>query len=194
MIRKNLITGLILFLLVTNIATVATVLVHINRDDRQPAPSGQEIIPMDSITLPETQRVLFLTEQLGLNPEQQEAFRRLSMEYGREAKSISSRMSLLRDELLLEMDKDQPDQAVLDSLSEAIGSWHVALKKRTVDHYLGLKSHCTGDQQRMLYQIMRTVINPEGDVLVPRGQGRRQGAGPPADRGRGWRGRPLVNE
>ena len=41
---------------------------------------------------------------------------------------------------------------------------------------------------------MQNVINPDGEVVVPRGQGRRQGAGPPIDRGRGWRNRPLTNE
>lgn len=194
MIKKNLIIGLILFLLVTNIATIASVFVHINRDNQEPESTELEIQPKDSTYLPENQGVLFLTEQLGLTPQQQEHFWRLSMDYGREARSISSNMTDLRNKLLQEMIQEQPNQLVLDSLSEEIGEWHVKLKKLTVNHYLGLKSYCNDDQQQTFYWIMQNVINPDGEVVVPRGQGRRQGAGPPTDRGRGWRNRPLTNE
>ena len=192
MLRKNLITGLILFLLVTNIATIATVIVHVNGDKRQPVSSVQAISEEDTTVVPDNQRVLFLTEQLGLDPGQQEAFRRLSMEYGFKAKAISLKMSNLRDQLLLEMATEEPDHSVLNAISEEIGHWHVELKKLTVDHYLNLKAHCTDEQKQMLFQVMRKVINPEGDVLVPQGQGRRMGAGPPVERGRGWRNRPNT--
>lgn len=184
--KKNLLIGLVLFLAVTNVATILTVARHINKQDKEVLASRAPAMAGDTTGVPGTQRVKYMSEQLGLSSEQQESFRKATWEYGREAQSISQEMSRLRDLLLIEMDRETPDTTRLSQLSEQIGYQHTNLKKLSVDHYLVLKSFCTDDQKNELFEMFKKVLKPDGEVNVPRGQGPPGGGrGGPGKGGRG---------
>jgi Spy/CpxP family protein refolding chaperone len=177
--RKKLLIGVIIFLVLLNAGTILTVLLHMrNSGGSEGTKSGENTA--DTIMVTGFQRVKYLADQLSLTLEQQEGFRVASQGYGREARSISLNMSKLREELLKEMDKEEPDQGRLDSLSEEIGQEHISMKKLTVKHYLELKSLCTDEQKDKLYEVFSKILNTEGEMRGPRGQG-----GPPAGAGQG---------
>ena len=184
----RLLIGLILFLIVTNIATILTVVRHIrNQKDAIETELKQEgkkdnKNPTD---LPDTQRTLFFTKALALDTNQQSAFREVNWNYGRQTKEISQAMSLLREQLLIALDASEPDTALLNNLSDQIGKKHTELKKLTITYYLGLKSICNSDQKKALFEMFQKLLSPESNVNVPSGmpqgrgpKGQGQGRGP----------------
>ncbi len=183
--KRKLLTGLILFLIMTNIATILTVVLHINNPHQNTNKQKTNTVYPDTTVMQETQQVRYLSKKLGLTREQHNLFREMSWKYGRQARAISWEMSRLREDLLEEMDSETPDTPIMNSLSEQIGTKHVILKKLTVDHYLNLKSLCNEDQKRALYEEFRKIISPDGEVMPP-GRGRPAGAGPPKNRGPWW--------
>ncbi len=187
--QPKLLIALILFLTVTNIATILTVVIHIRQAKNNLTPATQSSEPAGE--MPSTQRVAYFARLLQLTPEQQEQFRELSMKYNRNASGISSEMARLRNRQLREMTVEQPDMGLLTNLSEEIGLKHTELKNLTIEYYLGLKKVCSREQQEELYRIFEQILNPQGDVDLPGGQRGRgdRGGGPPADRGRRWQNR-----
>ncbi|HBB90231.1 MAG: hypothetical protein A2X22_13950 [Bacteroidetes bacterium GWF2_49_14] len=184
--KQNLLIGLVLFLVVTNVATILTVARHINKQDKGFITNRASAMAGDTAGVPGTQRVKYMAEQLGLSSDQQDSFRNATWEYGRKAQGISQKMSRLRDLLLIEMDKDTPDTTRLSQLSEQIGFQHTNLKKLSVDHYLVLKSFCMDDQKKELFEMFEKVLKPDGEVSMPRGQGPPgRGRGGPGKSGRG---------
>ncbi len=186
----RLLIGLCMFLVVTNIATILTVVRHIrNQKDATGTELKQEgnMDNKNPTDLPDTQRTLFFTKALALDSNQQSAFREVNRNYGRQTKEISQAMSLLREQLLLELDQPEPDTFKLNNLSDQIGKKHTELKKMTITYYLGLKSICNSDQKKALFEIFQKLLSPESNVNVPmgsperrgqNGQGQGQGRGP----------------
>jgi len=180
--KRKLLIGLILFLAITNIVTVLTVVLR----DKPSDLSGSKATPTEiKQGIPDTQRTLFFTRELKLDSAQQNKFREIHWNYMRKARKISSDMSLLRDSLLDSMDDSQPDSVRLNELSEQIGINHTELKKLTVQYYISLKSICNQEQQIRLYELIKGILKPDGDVQVPRGQGPQGGNG--QGRGPWWR-------
>jgi uncharacterized membrane protein len=170
---KNLLIGLIIFLVVLNVATITTVLTHINKSASTSNSTNYDVdLPLEpSDRAPSNQTARYLGQRLNLTKDQQELFRQAGMGYNRKVREISLNMNILRDQLLDEMDRDDPDSLLLASISEEIGNKHVELKKLTIDHYIGLKKLCNDEQKRELYLTFKTIINPEGEIDAPRGQG-----------------------
>lgn len=177
--RKKLLIGVIIFLVLLNLGTILTVVIYM-RGSYRPDKEVETSTSADTMPATGIQRVTYLADKLNLTEDQQQGFKTASQDYSRQARSIMFRMSKLREELLKEMDKEDPDQALLDSLSEQIGQEHIKMKKLTVDHYLTLKSLCTEEQKDKLYQVFSKLLNSEGEMRGPRGQG-----GPPSGAGPG---------
>lgn len=174
----RLLIGLSMFLVVTNIATILTVVRHIrNQKDATGTELKQEgnMDNKNPTDLPDTQRTLFFTKALALDSNQQSAFREVNRNYGRQTKEISQAMSLLREQLLLELDQPEPDTVKLNNLSDQIGKKHTELKKMTITYYLGLKSICNSDQKKALFEIFQKLLSPESNVNVPMGSPERRG-------------------
>jgi Spy/CpxP family protein refolding chaperone len=178
--KRKLLIGLILFLIITNTATIITVWRHLYASPGDSLPQKEEMVNENSGAIPDNQRTRFFTSELNLNPEQQTTFRNIHRDYMRNARVISMEMNELRDSLLEAMNQNQPDTVRLDKLSEKIGEQHAVLKKLTIQYYLGLKAICNPDQQTKLYEIIRKIIQPDGEVQLPSGQG-----GPGSGRGMG---------
>jgi Spy/CpxP family protein refolding chaperone len=173
--KQILLTGLIVFLIITNVVTIATVWIHTGKpeaSDQSPGKASALEVPG---AVPESLRVQYFTRELNLDGDQQDQFRNIQREYMRTARSISSDMTSLRDQLLQTMDQENPDSTRLNELSEMIGAKHTELKKLTVTYYLGLKAICNPDQQEHLYELIRKIIRPDGEVQLPEGEGWRKG-------------------
>ena len=173
--KRKLLIALVLFLVITNAVTIITVLLHTSQSSTKNQLDKKAVAIEVPGTIPDTQRVLFFTKELKLDSEQQSKFRNIQRDYMRGARAISAEMSRLRDDLLQAMDQDQTDSIRLSLLSEQIGIKHTELKKLTVKYYIGLKAICKPDQQEQLYEIIRKIIKPDGDVQLPEGEGGRKG-------------------
>ncbi len=183
--KRKLLIGLILFLILTNAATILTVVVHTSKSSERNQTEKNATAVENTQAVPNNQRTQFFTRELNLNSGQQEKFRDIHRDYMWSARSISAEMSHLRDDLLGAMDQDQPDSTRMNDFSEQIGQKHTELKKLTVKYYIGLKAICDKNQQVKLYEIIRKIIKPDGDVQLPSESGRLGGNG--QGRGPWWK-------
>lgn len=167
--RTYIYKWIIAILLVTNIATVASILYHINTEDHTKSTG--------TVEMPGEQRTKFLKDQLGLDESQMEEFRNINRNYNRSANPITWKLNDLRKEMLEEMAKEQPDENQLEIITEEIGALHKQLKGVTIDFYLQMKSVCNEEQKTKLYQIFHGMLNQEEDVKLPRGGRHGQGRG-----------------
>lgn len=128
------------------------------------------------IEMPSEQRTRFFRDQLNLNIDQTDQFRNLNRQFNRSARVISDQLEELRIQMVEEMGKEGPSQAVLDSISKEIGVNHSALKEQTIAYYLGMKAICDSTQTEKLKEIFMEASKAKEHIELPQ-------------RGRGFRGR-----
>ncbi len=164
---------LVLFLLATNAGTLFTLVRHLGGQHQI-----QEPAEVSGEGIPDYQRTRFFTEELDLNADQQEQFRILNQKFNRQANWISRDLDFNRKDLINELGKNEPDELILDEISQNIGEKHQELKQVTIELYLGMKAICNDDQKEHLFKLFQTLINTERSSNAPRGRGDGQGRGP----------------
>ncbi len=160
--RTKIYIWLIVILLATNLATIASIWYHVSTE--------KTVAPEQSEETPAEQRTRFLSEQLHLDRQQTAQFREANRNFNRKANAITRVLENRRLEMLEEMAGATPDTALLKNLSSEIGDMHKALKNETIDFYIQMKTICNEEQQTKLYQIFRSMLNQEDDVKTPRGR------------------------
>lgn len=170
---------IIIFLLVTNIATIITVISLNSKesDDTEP--------PL--IEMPVDRRVGFFHNQVGIREEQVPAFNNYNLEFNVKAGEISGQMRELRHKMVEEMASENPDTSLLNSIAQDFGNLHKELKILTMEYYFNLKSVSDEMQRERLHFMFREMLDPEG-IVYGRGRG---GAGRGLRRGDGRMGRIL---
>ena len=114
-----------------------------------------------------------------------DAFRTANRNFNPRVRQLSMEMGTMRQEMVNELAKENPDRQKLDSLAAAFGDLHRQLKEQTINYYMELRSMCTPEQQQQLHMLFRTMLNPDNDLPLHRygrgwrhGMGRRGGGGP----------------
>jgi len=92
-------TGLIIFLIITNISTIATIVWH--RYFRQ---AQNIVIDRNDDSIPNPHFNRYLCTELGLTPEQHQFFRQLQHEYKDSTRLLSIKLNEYRDQMLLELE------------------------------------------------------------------------------------------
>ena len=82
----------------------------------------------------------------------------------------------------MEMQKNQPDTLVLNSMSAQIGELHGQLKYETYSFYLNTKKICSPEQRPELEKIFQPLFINEGITTAPN-----------QHRGRGWEKNKTIN-
>lgn len=165
----------VIILFAMNVATIVTIVVSRNRTV-EPKTDQVQNPPAD----PDAIRFHFFAQELGLRPEQMEAFRNANRTFNPRVHQLSMEMADMRREMVNELGKENPDRQKLDSLATAFGDLHRQLKEQTINYYMELRSVCTPEQQQQLHVLFRTMLNPNNELPLHRyGRGWRHG--------RGWR-------
>lgn len=160
--RTKIYIWLIIILLATNLATIASVLYHIYAE--------KATTPVQNAEMPNEQRTRFLVDQLNLDMQQAGQFREMNRTFNRTANPITRNLESLRLQMLEEMAQATPDTAKLETITREIGDLHRELKNATVEFYIRMKTICNEEQQTKLYQIFHSMLNQEEDVKLPRGR------------------------
>ena len=164
MFAKNKIwIWLVVILLVTNISTIVSVIYHLRQESKQEQMA-------EPIEVPGEQRTRFFKEHLGLAESQMDHFRTANRKFNREARQITMRLEMLREELVIEMTRENSDEDRLAEISKSIGEQHEKLKVATYTFYLELKQSCTSGQKEKLAEIFRSLIGPEKNINLPQRQ------------------------
>lgn len=156
----KILSWLVVILLVTNLATIATVFYH----------TRQNRLAETVETEPEQQgdhRARFFNEQLGLSSDQLILFRDANRKFNRKARGITDSMSELRTEMLTELFSDSVNNEKLQEIAREVGNRHEHLKMATCDLYSELKSICNEEQKAELAAIFQSMLNSDERVNLP---------------------------
>lgn len=175
MSRNTIYIIVIVFLLVTNIATV----VSVREISRRVEEDTRPVMEMASDS-----RMGFFVGSLGLTQDQLPEFRKFNIEYNREVAAINRRLMTLRHQMITEISDNDPDNNVIDSVLNEFGAGHIELKRATIDYYDNLKSICSQEQRDNLQIFFRDMLDPQGPIYSrgPMRDGRGHGMGPGRNR------------
>lgn len=177
--KINIYIVIILFLAVTNIATI----VSSARMNKKAA--GQSEIPV--VEMQRESRMGFFGAEIGLDESQTNEFIRHNRSYNMKAGSITDDLTVLRHQMIEEMISADRDSARLNRILEEFGDYHVQLKKATIEYYNNMNSICDARQQLRLQFLFNDMLDPDGMIygIGRGGQGRGRAIGPRDGRRRG---------
>lgn len=157
----------IVILLATNLSMAVTFLYH-KQQDKKAAQQTEK----SAIEVPTEQRTRFFREQLNLSVEQANQFRELNRNYNRTAREITFQLEKLRNEMVEEIGKSEPNKEQLEVITKTIGELHTQLKNITIEYYMGMKAACNEEQKVKLNEIFKAMLKQNEDVKLPHQPGR----------------------
>jgi Spy/CpxP family protein refolding chaperone len=169
--KYSLMIWAIVLLAVMNISTLATILYHKYESDITETVSGPKQLETDS----EKFRGRYFRDQLNLNREQMEKFRRINPAFRPKARNITIELAQKRKQMLIEMAAEKSDTLILNALSDSIGQLHSNLKKITYKYYQEIKNICDKGQQQKLEQIFDEMFTNDTQMGYPGRGGQRGG-------------------
>ncbi len=182
MTRNRLLIWVVMILLATNIATVVSVM-------RNSGESAEREVRGDAMA---DARVMFFRDHLELTEGQMADFMQLNRLFSQDARRMTTRLDILRRNMIEELAKAEPDMNRVDQITAEIGSLHYDLKQATATYYLGLKKSCNPEQQERLKEMFMVMSDPQGDLnAIRRGPMGRPGQGPGPGQEFGGRGRNM---
>ncbi len=155
--KKHLITGLIIFLVVVNIAALSTI---IYRNRTTPTINDDYIQLRQRVE--EQGMYRFFRDELQLTPDQFNQFRDINHQNMIKSREIAKQLQIKRVEMIDEVSKENPDKEKLDKIANDIGSLHYKLKRNTYNHFLELKDICNEEQQEKLQRMFMRMIDDQG--------------------------------
>ncbi|MBK6937320.1 MAG: hypothetical protein IPH18_10900 [Chitinophagaceae bacterium] len=137
MMRKTqILTWAVVFLAVTNIVTIGTILYH-NYQEKQT--KGSVVISGTEGNNMINGR--FLRQTLGFDEEQISDFREINQMFRPAVYDLTVMIDSLKADMFIEMQKGLPDTVLLAELSDKIGKMHGQLKYETYNFFIRLKKY-----------------------------------------------------
>ena len=176
-IKKIVLTGFVILLIVINISSLATIYFHKKIRDKkiEEFQNRQEKIHIRGM-------YRFLKDELQLNNSQFQQFQDINHRNMIESRNIAKKLSVSRHYMMTEIAKKNPDQDKLEELAKNIGNLHYELKMLSIDHFMELKEICNEEQQEGLQKLFMQMIIDQ-DI----GRNRREN-----QQGRGRNRKPTV--
>ncbi len=145
--KTRILSGLVILLVTLNLAIVTTVGVRYFK--------GKEI-PTEEF--PQQDRSRFIARELNLTPQQAEQFHHLKREHMKRTRELRIAIAEETEKLMRELDSENPDRMLLESMTHRIGLLHAQQQQVTIDHFLKIKEMCTDDQYQRFHQLFRRMM------------------------------------
>lgn len=174
--KTKILVWVIIILVVINITTIITV-VSFSSGNRDAGTEQPEVSF--------TRRTDFFQTQLGLNQEQRKEFMLFNRKFNQAAGPITERLNTLRFKMIDELSSPAPDTVALNRMCRQFGNLHYRLKNVTVNYYLNMKSVCDKNQEIILSDLFRDILESDGNI-----DRMRAGRGMQGRQQRGIRGMP----
>ncbi len=158
---RNLI-WIIVILIATNLSTIGSFYYHRFAESKIKTTTEEE-----QTSIPGDQRTRFFRNELNLDASQIDQFRDINRTFNRTARGIEMDLSQLRQNLIDELGKQNPDTIQLNKLANDIGENHRELKQVTTTFYLNMKTICTEEQKVKLHSIFQSMLNKDSQVNLP---------------------------
>jgi Spy/CpxP family protein refolding chaperone len=170
--KYRILIWIIVILAATNLSTIGSFYYH-RMTEAKTTEKKQE----DETVIPGEQRTRFFRDQLNLNAEQIDQFRDINRTFNRTARGIEINLARLREDLINELGKQNPDSTILNQMAVEVGNNHRELKQVTTNFYLDMKKICTTEQQAKLQEIFQSMLNKNNQINLPQ----------PGNQGGRWR-------
>jgi hypothetical protein len=175
-VSNKVLWWVIAVLAVLNISTLATIGFHMSRSERE-LPLACQTMGDTTFQRPAMYNGRFFRDILELNADQMDKFREINRPFRQETRQLTVDLSDLRNSMMNEMAKLNPDTFKLNQLSIQIGEKHARLKIITYQYFLNIKAICNEGQQKKLEQVVRTIFQSDAKMGTPGGQGMHRGMG-----------------
>jgi Spy/CpxP family protein refolding chaperone len=142
--RNKSLVGIIILLLLLNLATIGTILYN-----KYHHAGGDKSIVLSA----EGNNLLnshFIKETVGFDQKQMQLFRNANLEFRPKANSIVIQIDTLKNRMFSELKKPKADTVKLNALADRTGFLHAELKRETNRFYLKIKTICTPEQLNKL--------------------------------------------
>ncbi|MEA3318042.1 MAG: hypothetical protein U9R54_08800, partial [Bacteroidota bacterium] len=121
----------------------------------------------------------FFVNELDFSEKQLAIFREISQNKYTKIRILINKLNDKRDEMIFELDKENPNMKKLDTIAYEVGNLHVELKKITINHYLEIKDICNIQQKEKLHLMYKHMLpdkcpTPDLDEQNRRGRHNRQ--------------------
>jgi Spy/CpxP family protein refolding chaperone len=192
--KKQLLIGALILLFAVNLGALGTIIYQNYRYQQERSEVGSS--PGHYSTTPETTRdpgrpmrqmepgnrqgtprmfTHFIQRRLNLDQDQLRQYESMMQETRAEQHKIVSRMDMIRDSMMQELTRENPDTSKLNELANEIGQLHGCLKHNTIDHFQRLRSICRPDQRSALNEmILRMSTHDRRNPSRRRPQGHRR--------------------
>jgi len=155
--RIKLGAWLVIILTIVNLATLSTILY---KNQKQKCKAEKHDLTTQK------QRLHAILQEMKLTEGQQAFYNNSLCTYFDSSVVIFHRQEALRLKMIDELSKEQPDTALLSSLSNAMGENYIRLKKDLILHFVGTRKICSPEQKKMLNPLYSRLIGPEGSFNV----------------------------
>ncbi len=143
---KRLVTTALVLLAVFNV-TLLGLLFWQNTCKVQPTPGGHQFGVHPAFM-----------ESLALTPSQALSFRQLRRQHFLKVRPEMESIALLKQQLVEESLKENPDKAKLEIIASGIGSRHIALERELALHFQELAKVCRPEQRDSLKQVLDRMV------------------------------------
>lgn len=167
LVKNRILLILVIVLVLLNVATIATIVWQTRKLNRFDQP------PFMGKLYGHRNFQEYVIKKLNLDPSQARAYMAADSLFRDKSKAIFMDMQQLRKQMVEEILKANPDTVRLSELSKQLAVEHIRLKDNTFDFLLRLKKICNPDQQAMLNEHIRKMLEFEG--IAPFGKGNRRG-------------------
>lgn len=155
----------VVFLFLTNAATLATILYHNYQQNR-----SENSLVIAGGYRGNAVNGRFFRQTLGFTPAQMQVFREANQRFRPQTAALTAAIDSLKAGMFREMQKQPPDTAHLNLLSRKIGELHAALKLETYRFYLSIRETCSEPQQAQLEKLFEPLFINENLSVTPGGR------------------------
>ena len=159
---KRLVTAALVLLAVFNV-TLLGLLFWQNTCRVRPTPGGHQFGAHPAFM-----------ESLSLTPSQAVSFRQLRRQHFLKVRPEMESIALLKQQLVEESLKENPDKAKLEIIASGIGSRHIALEREIAVHFHELAKVCTPAQRESLKQVLNQLTAQKHAMRMERWMEQRQ--------------------
>lgn len=159
LVNRSWISYLLIFLLTINLAALATIIYFSYQHNQT-----EHLLPDPPMDLKGGE----IIDSLGLNPKQQEFFMESRQRFKDRGRPMMQEMQHKKRQIIQNLDSDDPDTVLLNSLADEMGDLNAELKKNAIRHLIELRKECTPEQKEKMKELSRAMFR-SGDGSGPGG-------------------------
>jgi len=108
-----------------------------------------------------------LGQKLKLTDEQVKIFEGMRQQHFEKMKPLQEEIISVRQQLMDELSKAEPDTALVNILIKSIGDKETVLERNRFEHFMELRSVCTPEQKEKFEILLRELMGPPSGMSRP---------------------------